>query len=149
MDITSVLQGEGLQGRRVRRGSLGPLGSGDSLERRRCFRSSFFAQISSSPLILTRGEEWQGARGGRQWSNDRGENERRDRTAVIRRKKESTRWIGAIWSLHTLRIILSVKAQVGRRWRFRMRTTWNFSPTETSCPPSWAGRRGDEMEGGD
>ena len=146
MDITSVLQGEGLQGRRVRRGSLGPLGSGDSLERRRCFRSSFFAQISSSSRTLIRREERQGGRGGRQWSNDRGESERRDRTAVIRRKKESTRWIGAISENHSFP---SVKAQAGRQWRFRMRTTWNFSPTETSCPPSWAGRRGDEMEGGD
>ena len=75
---------------------MGPLGSGDSLERRRYCRSSLLAQRSSSPLILIRGEEMQGGRAGRHWSNDRGENERRDRTAVIRRKKESTRWIGAI-----------------------------------------------------
>ena len=116
-------------------------------------RSSLLVQISSSPLILLRGEERQGGRGGRHWSNDRGENERRDRTAVIRRKKESTRWIGAISDILIIapsknHSFPSVKAQAERRWRFKMRTTWNFSPTETSCPPSWAELRGDEMEGG-
>ena len=43
--------------------------------------------------------------------------------------------------------LFPAKVQVGRLWKFRTQTTWNFSQAESSYLPSWAGWMENEMEG--
>ena len=83
-------------------------------------------------------------RGRRESWDDKEEPERRDRTAIIRRQKQSSRLINVFLSI----LHFPARAQVERRWRSRMRTTWSFSPTETSYRLFWeGGSRENEMEG--
>ena len=83
-------------------------------------------------------------RGRRESWDDKEEPERRDRTAIIRRQKQSSRLINVLLTIFHF----PARAPVERQWRSRTPTTWSFSPTETSYRLFWeGGSRENEMEG--